>query len=127
MGKWGLVMAGILLLGTTSSTEPQSQGTSSTQAQNENRTEDQCRADANAWQSEYLSSGYNAVALPALDKRAIEITNCGSEYGGDTNFDYSVVLAGIWDTEERRERAYITEHNLLNKFLAEDAAEAKGR
>ena len=127
MGKWALVMTGILLLGTTSSTEPQSQGTSNTQAQNESRTEDQCRADTTAWQSEYLSSGYNAVALPALDKRAIEITNCGSEYAGDTNFDYSVVLAGIWDTEERRERAYITEHNLLNKFLAEDAAKAKGK
>jgi hypothetical protein len=127
--KWMMLLAGLLLWCTTSTTAPQNQrqNPSGTQPQSESRTEEQCQADANAWQSEYLDSGYNAVSLTALDNRAIEITNCGSRYGGDANFDYSVVLAGIWDTEERRERAYITENNLLNKFLAEDAAKAKGK
>jgi hypothetical protein len=114
-----VLLGGLVLLGMALNT--------ATAHQSESRTEDQCRADGSAWQSEYLASGYNAVALSDLDKRATEITTCGSQYGGDANFDYSIVLAGIWDTEERRERAYITEHNLLNKFLAEDAAKAKGK
>jgi hypothetical protein len=117
--NWAVFAGCVVLLCTASST--------ATAQQSDSPTEDQCRADANAWQSEYLSSGYNAVALPILDQRAAEITNCGSEHGADANFDYSIVLAGIWDTEERRERAYITEHNLLNKFLAEDAVKAKAK
>lgn len=126
--RWTVLLGGLLLLlCTTSSTEQQNASKPTAQAQDEIRTEDQCHADANRWQSEYLDSGYNAVALPTLDKRAIEITTCGDHYGGDATFDYSVVLAGIWDTEERRERAYITEHNLLNRFLAEDAAKARGK